>query len=105
MITLTNPNTGAIKKATTGYSWWTFWFGFLCPLFRGDLKWSGIFFVAAVFISLILNGNPVATACGPIFGFFYNKLYIKDLINKGWLPVTDQDRTWLIQNEVISNNN
>lgn len=74
-IQFEHPKTGAIKEAPVAFSWTVFFFGFFPPLFRGDWKWAVIIFLVAC-ITMGL-GNLV-------FMFFYNKLYIKDLVGAGF---------------------
>lgn len=74
-ILFENPETGAIKSAPAGFSWTTFFFGFFPALFRGDIKWGLIQLVLMIF---------TAGLSGLVFMFIYNKLYIKDLIKKGF---------------------
>ena len=71
---------GAIKTVKLGFSWTMLFFGFFVPLFRGDWKWA--------ILSFLL---PFVTACTSLFilPFLYNKMYIKDLIVKGWTPADD----------------
>lgn len=63
------------KQAPVGFSWTTFFFGFFPALFRGDWKWGMIIGIAA-FVTFGLSSF--------IFAFFYNRLYIQDLLNNGF---------------------
>jgi hypothetical protein len=74
-VVFKNPNTGAMKEAPIGFSWTVFFFGFLPPLFRGDIKWAAIMFIVACFTFGLSNF---------VFMFIYNKLYVKDLIDAGY---------------------
>ena len=74
MVLLTRD--GVIKEAPTGFSWTTLFFGFFPALIRGDLKWGLIILIAAA----------VTGISWLIFPFFYNKLYIKELLKKGYKP-------------------
>ncbi len=74
-VMMENPNTGENRKAPVGFSWTTFFFGIFVPLFRSDWKWAIIMFLAAGF------------TCGLswlVFPFLYNKLYLKDLVGRGF---------------------
>ncbi len=64
-----------IKEAPIGFSWTMLFFGSLVPLYRGDYKWAIITFLAA----LITYGFSWF-----VFPFFYNKLYLKDLVKQGY---------------------
>lgn len=64
-----------IKKAPVGYSWTVFLFGGWPCLFRQDWIWGVILILAEYFTWGI---------AGIVFGFFYNKMYIKNLIDKGY---------------------
>ena len=106
-ITFENPKSGAIKKAPVGFSWTTSLFWFFVPLVRGDWKWAIVMFLLTAitggiaplfsgFSESLVPGDwkwaivtllPTAIACSiaPIyFCFAYNKLYIKELISKGF---------------------
>lgn len=99
MITLKNMDTGIIKKAPTGYSWTTFFFGFFPALFRGDLKWAIIIFVAAVALSLLTGiGGLVFNI---IFAAFYSKLHIKELMSKRFTYADEASRSYLVANGII----
>jgi hypothetical protein len=82
-IFLENPNTGQHKEAKIGFSWTTFFFGFIPALTRGDWKWGAIQFLVAC-CTLGLSGL--------VFMFIYNKLYIKDLLNDGFKPSDEHSR-------------
>ena len=79
-INLKHFTTGAMKQTKLGFSWTMIFFGGFVPLFRGDVKWFFITWAVAV-----------ATFGLGWFGFpfLYNKLYIKDLIEKGYIPADE----------------
>jgi hypothetical protein len=70
-LIMENPNTGIIKTAPIGKN------GRIgSPIFRGDIKWS------IILIILVLVANIFGII---IFYFFnYNKIYIKELLEKGF---------------------
>jgi hypothetical protein len=73
VITLTNGV--EVKNAPVGFSWTVFFWG-PCPAgLRGDFKWAVILLIGA----LLTSGFTSLVA-----GFFYNKLYIKDMLAKGY---------------------
>ncbi|TCS79621.1 hypothetical protein [Pectinatus cerevisiiphilus] len=100
MITLKNIDTGIIKNVPTGYSWTTFLFGFFPALFRGDLKWAIIFFIANIVIGFLTIGIG-AFIFNVIFAAFYNKIYIKELMSKRFTYADEASRNYLIQYEII----
>lgn len=74
MYTLRNRN-GVVKEVKKGFSWTMLFFGVFVPLVRGDWKYFLISLVAAIFTSGI---------SWLVFPFFYNKLYLNDLLNNGY---------------------
>ena len=82
-IVFKNPAYGTVKRAPIGFSWTTAFLGAFPALIRGDFKWfgiqAGITILAAVF-TYGLGG--IITAI--VFGFIYNKLYVQELVNKGY---------------------
>jgi hypothetical protein len=64
-----------IKKAPVGFSWTMFCWGFFVPLFRQDWFWAIMLLIAACLLGPII---------GIISAFFYNKVYIKHLVSKGY---------------------
>lgn len=101
MITLKNMDTGVIKKAPTGYSWTTFFFGFFPALFRGDLKWALITIIASFTLSFFTLGIG-GLIYNIIFAGFYNKLYIKELMSKRFTYADEASHEYLLKNEIIS---
>ena len=75
MILLVNNVTGEQKQVKKGFSWTMLFFGVFVPLLRGDWKWFLITFA----IALLTSG-----ASWFVFPFFYNRLYIDDLLKKGY---------------------
>lgn len=74
MYTLQNEN-GVTKEVKQGFSWTMLFFGVFVPLTRGDWKWFLISLVAAI----VTSGLSWL-----VFPFFYNKLYLNDLLNSGY---------------------
>jgi hypothetical protein len=64
-----------VKTAPVGYSWTMFFFGCFPPFFRQDWMWG---------ICLLIAGIFTWGLAGFVASFFYNKVYIKNLINKGF---------------------
>jgi hypothetical protein len=84
-----NPNTGETRKAPVGYSWTVFFWNFIPPLFRSDWKGSGLIFIVTMVVFILLSDfapNPAVAGVwvGIVFSFFYNKIYIKSLVKKGF---------------------
>lgn len=74
-LVMKNPENGLTKQAPVGFSWTSLFFGFFVPLFRGDAKWALVWLVAFFVL-------PVLSFI--IQAFVYNKLYIQELIEKGY---------------------
>lgn len=84
-VNLTNETTHQFKQTKVGFSWTTFFFGFWPALFRGDWKWFLIQLAVEIVMGVWSFGIGSGVV-GIIFSFFYNKLYINDLIAKGYKP-------------------
>lgn len=69
-----------------GFSWTTLFFGCLPALFRGDLK--------CFFIMLVLGVVTIGVSWF-VFPFVYNKIHIKDLLAKGFIPADDSSKSIL----------
>ena len=83
---------GIIVESKVGFSWTTLFFGFFVPLFRRDFK----MFAIMALICIISYKFSIFNWCMLIFPFFYNKMYIKDLLNKGYEPYSDVDYQILV---------
>lgn len=92
MIRLKHPISGFIKKAPTGFSWTNLIFSWFVPAFRGDLKWCILFFIMAF---------PTFGLIALISPFIYNKIYIKELLEKGFVPADKESKDYLIKNHLI----
>lgn len=96
---------GDIKQVKTGFSWTTFFFGVLVPIFRMDFIVS-VLYIFAIFINAKISGLEYRFIKEPgnldfrvvmfssslfvfiriLFCFFYNKIYIFSLLKKGYRP-------------------
>lgn len=86
-ILLKSP-TGIQKKVKIGLSWTTLFFGVFPALFRADLKW----FIIQLLAGFLTGGYSVF-----FFFLFYNRLYIKDLLRKGYEPANKRARIALVR--------
>ena len=91
---------GVQKQGFVGFSWTMLFFGFFVPLFRGDLKWAAIMFFGTILLGFATLGIGGAVL-GIVMSFVYNKIYIKDLIEKGWNPVGEENRLLLEEKNII----
>ena len=87
IIQLNHPQTTVQKTAKVGFSWTSLFFGFLVPLVRGDMKWMAI---QLVVVTLTFG---LAYFVVP---FVYNKIYIRELLEKGDTPISEEDRDILV---------
>ncbi|PYZ92700.1 hypothetical protein CR194_13670 [Salipaludibacillus keqinensis] len=92
---------GVLKEIKIGFSWTTLFFGFFPALFRGDLKWAAIMFITAVAVSVFTFGFG-AWVPGIIFSFVYNKINIKELLDKGYRPADESSKQILQTRGIIS---
>ena len=83
MIVRLKNDIGMVKEAKIGFSF---------TALRGDWKYAGIMLVCAIITS------GISTL---VFPFVYNKLYIKELLMKGFLPASDNDRNILVEKGFI----
>ena len=92
-IRLKNKYTGVVVAAPWGFSWTSLFFGPFVPLLRSDVKWAVLGFVI------------VAITAGLgwfVMPFVYNKFYIKELIEKGYIPADDISKQKLIGKNIIA---
>ena len=96
-IKLQNHN-GVEKEVKVGFSWTTLFFGFFPALFRGDLKWAIIILLIEVLVGSItyIVGAWVVMI---VFAFIYNKIYIRELLKKGFRPLTEEDQRILASSQ------
>ncbi|UZJ79603.1 hypothetical protein [Fictibacillus sp. KU28468] len=92
---------GVVKEVKIGFSWTTFFFGFFPALFRGDLKWAAIMFITGALAAVFTFGFG-AWIPGIIFSFVYNKINIKDLLEKGYRPSDEQTQSELQARGIIT---
>ncbi|GAO99810.1 hypothetical protein [Fructobacillus ficulneus] len=99
-VNLFNPYTHQRKQAKLGYSWTTFFFGCLPALFRGHFLWFFIGLLVLLIFGLETIGI-VPGLYGIVMGFFYNKIYVKHLIKKGFQPATQEDENLLLSKNIF----
>ena len=89
------------KEIKFGFSWRAFFLGFIYPLIKGDYMVAGISFVVIGMASMIFF--PLIFVLSMVFGFIYNKMYVRRLINQGWHPFTEEDAQVLKMNGILFN--
>ena len=92
IVKLVNAD-GQLRTAKVGFSWTTFFFGFLVPIFRGDVKWAVIMFVASLLTLFVAQ---------IVLSFTYNGTYIRGLLNKGYRPEDEYSRAVLVAKGYIA---
>ena len=75
VVMLKNDKNGLIKKGFYGYSWTYLFFGWLVPIFRGEIGIGALHLLFAIFSGGIAQ---------IIFSFLYNKQYTQRMIEKGF---------------------
>lgn len=90
------------KEIKFGFSWGAFFLGFIYPLIKGDYMVAGISFVVIGITGIIYF--PLIFVLSMVFGFIYNKMYVRRLIKQGWHPFTEEDAQVLKKNGILLNN-
>lgn len=93
MVNIKNLKTNQVKQVKAGFSWTVLFWGFLTPLFRGDWKWLIIF--------LLLDIIGVFTIANIVLSFLYNKFYLQDKINEGWIPCDEASKSILLSKGIM----
>lgn len=78
-VLITLGDTGIVKAVPTGFSWTSFFFGALVPMFRGDLV---VAFVAV--LACIVTGGIAAPFVWIYLACAYNERYLLSMLEKGW---------------------
>lgn len=82
---LQNETTKAYLTVKVGFSWTEMIFGFWTPVFRSDFKWAAILVLAEIlFGSFTWGGGAFLVTL--VFAFFYNRVYVKDMVAQGYRP-------------------
>ena len=89
------------KEVKFGFSWGAFFLGFIYPLIKGDYMIAGIAFIIIGTAGLIFF--PLIFVLSMVFGFIYNKMYVRMLIKQGWHPFTEEDAQVLRMNGILFN--
>ena len=89
------------KEVKFGFSMAAFLLGFIYPLIKGDYITAGIAFVIIGTTGVIYF--PLIFVLLMVFGFIYNKIYVRRLIKQGWYPFTEEDAQVLKKNGIIFN--
>lgn len=89
------------KEVKFGFSMAAFLLGFIYPLIKGDYITAGIAFVIIGITGVIYF--PLIFVLSMIFGFIYNKIYVRRLIKQGWHPFTEEDAQVLKKNGILFN--
>ncbi|EEX75880.1 DUF2628 domain-containing protein [Leptotrichia hofstadii] len=89
------------KEIKFGFSWGAFFLGFIYLLIKGDYITAGIAFVIIGITGVIYF--PLIFVLLMVFGFIYNKMYVRRLIKQGWHPFTEEDAQVLKKNGILFN--
>lgn len=89
------------KEVKFGFSMAAFLLGFIYPLIKGDYITAGIAFVIIGTTGVIYF--PLIFVLTIVFGFIYNKIYVRRLIKQGWYPFTEEDAQVLKKNGILFN--
>jgi len=74
-VPIEHRDSGLMKTGAYGFSWTYLFFGWLVPLFRGEL---GVCALHVLFSIMTLGFSQL------IFSFIYNKQYMTRMLTSGW---------------------
>lgn len=94
-------DSGVTKEVKVGFSWTVFFFGGFVPLIRGDIKWFAIMLLLSILVGSFTLGIG-SLVVGIVFSFIYNKLFIKELLLKGYKPSDENAKEILVKNGIMT---
>ena len=92
VVTLVHEETKLTKRVKVGFSWTTLFFGFLPALLRGDFKWA----IVQCLLNILTFGLSSL-----VFAFVYNKIYVRELIEKGYRAADSESESALKAKGII----
>ena len=75
-VLLKHKDSGIRKTARLGWSWTYYYFGFLVPIFRGEITIAVLHLVITIFTLGLFQ---------VIWSFLYNKQHMTRLLTSGWI--------------------
>jgi hypothetical protein len=75
-ILLKHKDSGIRKTARLGWSWTYYYFGFLVPIFRGEITIAVLHLVITIFTLGLFQ---------IVWSFLYNKQHMTRLLTSGWI--------------------
>ena len=75
-VLLKHKDSGIRKTARLGWSWTYYYFGFLVPIFRGEITIAVLHLVITIFTLGLFQ---------IIWSFLYNKQHMTRLLTSGWI--------------------
>lgn len=99
---------GDIRISKVGFSYTTFLFSFLVPIFRGD--WYNLLCMLGVNLGVVLGlysihfssmqtfnivTSVLQFALSFVWGYLYNLMYFRHLFNRGYKPATQRSKDLL----------
>ncbi|HBF74396.1 MAG TPA: hypothetical protein DDW71_03960 [Lactobacillus sp.] len=106
--TVVKEGNGDIRIGKVGFSYTTFLFSFLVPIFRGD--WYNFLCMIGVNLGIVLGLYSIHFSSMQIFstvtsvlqfvlsfvwGYLYNLMYFRHLFNRGFKPATQRSKDLL----------
>jgi hypothetical protein len=75
-VLLKHKDSGIRKTARLGWSWTYYYFGFLVPIFRGEITIAVLHLVITIFTLGLFQ---------IVWSFLYNKQHMTRLLTSGWI--------------------
>lgn len=106
--TVVKEDNGDIRIGKVGFSYTTFLFSFLVPIFRGD--WYNFLCMTGVNLGMVLGLYSIhftsvqafstvysilQFALSFLWGYLYNLMYFRHLFNRGFKPATERSKDLL----------
>jgi hypothetical protein len=80
-VRVIHKDSGLVKTVRLGWSWTYWYFGFLVPVFRGEIGIGVLHMVISVFTFGLFQ---------VLMSFLYNRQQLTRLLEKGWILAPDE---------------